>query len=179
MRTDGNLRIGWLRHVIAAAVATLAVAATLAAATPAQAYSRSDCPSGNVVDVDYLRVDTGSSSVDYGDGPHMWGSPQNNAVICWYSGRTQVVIRAKLFWDGGNETCAGLQYRLYDTSGTRLQKVDGGYSCDTWGSNADWWIDSNEGRDFDRIRIALYRTSSLPIDSHSTEVWYTNRYYGD
>jgi hypothetical protein len=183
-------RIGKVRRVVALATAAAAAAGVLVAAplsSQAQAYDANDCGSSYDTDVDQLSVDTGTSGkVDFGDSPHWGGVPRGTAAVCWADGRNAILIKAKTFWDTESSGCGWVQYRIYNTAGTRLYTHDSAIVCDRSSNEAEEvnshlnLIKGMQGPvgtgDYDRVRIALYRYTST---GGTTEIFHTNRYFGD
>jgi hypothetical protein len=183
-------RIGRVSRFFAVATAAVVLASLFIAAplsSPAQAYDRNDCGSSYDTDVDQLSIDTGTSGkVDFGDGPHWGGVPRGTAAVCWADGRNAILIKAKTFWDTESDGCGWVQYRVYNTAGTRLYTRDSTIVCQRSTNQAEEvtshlnLIKGMEGAvgtgDYDRVRIALYRYTD---SAGTTEIYHTNRYFGD
>ena len=122
--------------LIAALVAALAAAlgSLVVFAGPAQAYNEGDCNSAftapNIVDVDTIRW--GSGPVDFGDGPHLFGSPLGDAVVCW-NGDGRVAIKGRLFADSWNPLRVAYDITFVRSNGTTLTTQ----RLDFWGTDGD------------------------------------------
>jgi hypothetical protein len=187
MRTSSSKRL--TRSAAVAMTVTAVVLGLLAAplSSTAQAYDRNDCGSSYDTDVDQLSIDTGTSGkVDFGDGPHWGGAPQGTAAVCWAEGGDAILIRAKTFWDTESAGCGWAQFRIYNTAGTRLYTHDGPIVCQASSNYAEEkrsdlnLIEGMAGPvgtgNYDRVRIALYRYTDT---GGTTEIYHTNRYFGD
>ena len=110
------------RGILTAVAAALAAAITLAPfqATSALAYDRGSCPATERIGHDLVQRSAGS--VDFGDDAHLFGAPQGTAVVCWYTGRSKVIVIGKLYNDGLNGTVRTVM-DFFLTNGKSYQRI--------------------------------------------------------
>lgn len=112
----------------AAAAATLVIGITAMTAQSAQAVLR---------DTDYVHITY--DKADFGDGIHLWGSPQENGVLTWDESSNGVktgTLTGRVYWDdftsGG---CARVRIQLYSVAGTWLGTADSDTACRVGGGS--------------------------------------------
>lgn len=162
---------------------SLAAAAVLAGsmtglAAPAQAYDRGHCNwlfgAANVAGVDTVRVDGGA--VDFGDGFHLGGWPQDNAVVCW-SVDGRVALAGRVYADNWRENIS-----VYAKVSFYRGGVEG--SVKTYGTTGKEGASAPVNRvsgagNHSRVRIRLYKacwSEDFGPCSQDTLLHTSNRY---
>ena len=152
--------------MLAVLVVALLGSATVAAVEAAPAGAVQTCP-GSHDDVDTVRIDTGSTGkVDFGDDPHLIGTPTNAAKICWdrtANGQVFVELDGELYWDaqwsGG---CAEIAVDFFDAAGGFVgASLSAGWSVKSPGGlrQVNIWRQA-QAPTLDRVRIRLFRSNS-------------------
>lgn len=140
----------------AATIAAATSAILLAATGSAQAYDRDRCNTlfaeANVAKVEKFRASAGQ--VDFGDNPHMFGSPFGDAVVCWsVDGRVAVVGKVYADVKLGSETLSRARVIFTRSNGAQVRTttdIIGGF-----GASATVNAISPTGN-FNRVRVELY-----------------------
>ncbi|MDT5090924.1 MAG: hypothetical protein QOH60_287 [Mycobacterium sp.] len=181
-------RLGGFTFIALALVGALVGSMTNQVAPLAGAFDENDChrefyQGAALRDIDFISFDSGGDGkVDFGDDPHLLGSPRGTAVVCWYDGRYTAQVWGKLFWDAFDHGCGSVRFDFFDTSGHTVS-----FSAFVNGVTTDTLeVCSPEGglkslalnvqaTDYNgklkRLRVRLYREHTL--------VGTINRYYGD
>ena len=153
----------------------VAAGSVAALAGPAQAYDRNTCNEqlgvANVASVDTVRHDSGQAGeVDFGDGLHLGGAPQGDAVVCWAkSGRAVVVGRLYADpADGHAKVSAQINY--INNAGVLNY-------APSWEITGTWALAEREIKNaspaekyVNRVRIRLFNDDGL-ISTHNRYRW--------
>ena len=141
---------------------TMALGALVAWTSPSGAFDHGDCyvvfAAANVAKVTSLKIEGGGA--DFGDDPHLLGSPQGNAVVCW-STDGRVAVKGYLFADDlRNPVSATVRIRFRRSDGSwtsdfvRSANTQGGFP-----GSALAYVVSPSG-DFRRANIRLTTTTT-------------------
>src|SRR5215471_3107470 len=139
---------------------TIAAGALVASASPSRAFDHGDCyvvfAAANVARVAPFKIEAGKA--DFGDHPHLLGSPQGNAVNCW-STDGRVAVKGYVFADD-------LRGPVSATVHIRFRRSNGSWtsefvqSANTQGGlpgSALAYVVSPSGS-FNQVRVRLYTT---------------------
>lgn len=133
----------------------------------ARAFGGGDCnmfAQSNIARVQEISIDTGGA--DFGDFPHLFGSPLGKAIICWASdGR--VAVRGTLFADNFREPIqAILKVRFRSNNGTWTPFAQGDVSGNGGLVAFQRFFRTSPRGQFNRVQIQLetFRDSALPND---------------
>jgi hypothetical protein len=160
----------WMRPITALAFAAGSIATF---AVTAQAFEPGNCndlSSGAVSGFNVFKVDAGKA--DFGDLIHLFGAPQGDAVICWFSSG-KVGVEGRVFADSlsGEPLVATAEIRFQRPNGHVTSVINIGI-----GTNISW-VGSQLVKalsphgNFNRIRIRLFTFLPLQPNLPSTLVF--------
>jgi hypothetical protein len=149
----------WMRPIMASAIVAGSITAFAGTARAFEPGNCNDISSSAVNAFNVFKTDSGRA--DFGDELHLFGAPQGDAIICWFSGG-RVGVEGRLYADSlsGEPVVATAEIRYQRTNGQTITRRFG------IGTNISWVAsglvkDLSPAGNFNHVRIQLF--TFLPL----------------
>jgi hypothetical protein len=153
----------WVRPITALAFAAGSIAAFAGAAHAFEPANCNDLSAATVSGFNVFKVDAGKA--DFGDFIHLFGAPQGNAVICWFS-NGRVGVEGYVFADSlsGDPLVATAEIRFQRANGHVTSVINIGIGTNMPLVTSQLVKALSPQGNFNRIRIRLF--TFLPLQPH-------------
>ena len=163
----------WIMRSLTAAI--LSAGLLLSFRVPAYAFDSNHCNSlfgaANVSKVATFKIEAGK--VDFGDGPHLFGSPQGTAVVCW-ANDGRVAVEGSVYADSIRENVMAIVKMSFYNNGVlqaRLtESVYGKFA-------ASQLVNVVVSGTYDRVRVRLYNGNVTALGDGTNTLLKTRNFY--